>query len=84
MSPDAQQVAVVGRYFVINLYPKNEPPYTLAGHKDSVLRAIFSPDSAQLATVGGDNTIRFWDLLQHSELFTLTLPTSGRFLFPQS
>lgn len=78
LSPDAQQVAVVGRYFVINLYPKNEPPYTLAGHKDSVLRAIFSPDSAQLATVGGDNTVRVWDLLQHSELFTLTLPTSGK------
>jgi WD40 repeat protein/energy-coupling factor transporter ATP-binding protein EcfA2 len=78
LSPDAQQVAVVGRYFVINLYPKNEPPYTLAGHKDSVLRAMFSPDSAQLATVGGDNTVRMWDLLQHSELFTLTLPTSGK------
>jgi len=72
LSPNAQQVAVVGRYFVINLYPKNEPSYTLAGHKDSVLRAIFSPDSAQLATVGGDNTVRVWDLLQHSELFTLT------------
>ncbi len=78
LSPNAQQVAVVGRYFVINLYPKNESPYTLSGHKDSVLRAIFSPDSAQLATVGGDNTVRVWDLLQHSELFTLTLPTSGK------
>jgi len=80
LSPNAQQVAIVGRYFLINVYPRAEgaKPYYLQGHKDTVIRAIFSPDSEQLATVGGDNTVRVWDLLQKSELFTLALPTKGK------
>lgn len=80
LSPNAQQVAMVGRYFVINVSPRIEgaEPYDLQGHKDTVIRAIFSPDNQQLATVGGDNTVRVWDLLQKSELFTITLPTKGK------
>jgi WD40 repeat protein len=79
LSPDAKQVAIVGRYFTINVYPtKPQMPYQLFGHQNTVIRALFSPDSQQLATVSGDNTVRFWDLLQQSELFTITLPTKGR------
>jgi len=70
----------VGRYFQVNVYPSTNgaEPYQLSGHKDTVIRAIFSPDSEQLATVGGDNTVRVWDLLQQSELFTLNLPIKGK------
>ena len=66
LSPDAKQVAIVGRYFTINFYPtrSQQTPYPLLGHQDTVIRALFSPDSQQLATVSGDNTVRFWDLLQ--------------------
>ena len=80
LSPNAQQVAIVGRYFVVNVYPKSpeSDQYILQGHKDSVIRAIFSPDSQQLATVSGDNTVRLWDLLQKSELFTIKLPIKGK------
>jgi WD40 repeat protein/ABC-type oligopeptide transport system ATPase subunit len=80
LSPNAQQVAIVGRYFVVNVYPKSPESehYILQGHKDTVIRAIFSPDSQQLATVSGDNTVRLWDLLQKSELFTIKLPTKGK------
>jgi len=78
LSPDAQQVALVGDYFTVKVHPAGQPPYDLPGHKNSVLRAIFSPDSQQLATVGGDNTVKFWDLLQRSELFTINLPTNGK------
>jgi WD40 repeat protein len=79
LSPNAKQVAIVGRYFTINVYPtKLQMPYQLFGHQNTVIRALFSPDSQQLATVSGDNTVRFWDLLQQSELFTITLPTKGK------
>ena len=46
----------------------------LHGHKQTVFKAIFSPDSHQLATVSGDMTVRLWDLDTHSELFRLRLP----------
>ena len=84
LSPDAKRVAVVknsyrGSYFGIKIYPdRSQTPYPLWGHRDTVIRALFSPDSQQLATVSGDNTVRFWDLLQQSELFTITLPTKGK------
>jgi WD40 repeat protein len=78
LSPDAQQVALVGDYFTVKIHPSGQPAYDLPGHKNSVLRAIFSPDGQQLATVSGDNTVKFWDLLQRSELFTINLPTNGK------
>lgn len=37
-------------------------------------KAIFSPDSRQLATVSSDMTVRLWDLDTQSELFRLRLP----------
>jgi len=71
---------MAGRYIVVKIYPKLQKPepYILKGHKDTVIRAIFTPDGQQLATVSGDNTVRFWDLLQKSELFTIKLPTKGK------
>jgi len=78
LSPDAQQTALVGRDFLVQIFPKQGGSYVLQGHKDSVLRAEFSPDGQQLATVSGDNTVKFWDLLQRSELFTISLPTKGK------
>lgn len=78
LSPDAQQVALVGEYFEVKIHPSEQSAYDLLGHRQSVLRAIFSPDGQQLATVSGDNTVKFWDLLQRSELFTIKLPTQGK------
>ena len=47
----------------------------MAGHEQTVYRAIYSPDGRQLATVSWDMTVRPWDLDSQSLLFTLRLPT---------
>lgn len=77
LSSDNQKMASVGRDWLVHLYSlKNtQLHHRLVGHENSVLRAIFSPDNHQLATVSGDATVRFWDLIKRSELFTLHLPT---------
>ena len=46
----------------------------LVGHEQTIIRATFSPDSGQLATVSTDATVRLWDLATGGELFTLRLP----------
>ena len=45
------------------------------GHEQTVYRAIFSPDSRQLATVSSDMTVKVWDLDSQKALFSLRLPT---------
>jgi WD40 repeat protein len=48
----------------------------LEGHEGAIRRVIFSPNSQQLATISDDSTVRFWDLFQLRELFTLHLPVN--------
>jgi WD40 repeat protein len=79
LSPDNQQVAGVGMQdSVVHLYAASDgkPQGDLKGHEDTIWRVIFSPDSQQLATVSSDGTVRFWDLSQSRELFTLHLPVN--------
>lgn len=77
---DARQLAAVGREAVVTLIDLGPaldptPPRHLVGHENTVYRAIYTPDGAQLATVGGDMTLRLWDLERNQPLFTLRLPT---------
>ncbi|MCP4700906.1 MAG: PQQ-binding-like beta-propeller repeat protein, partial [Gammaproteobacteria bacterium] len=76
VSPDGRRFAAVGRKPVITVYsfPDGNMQHRLSGHEDTVLRAEFSPDGQQLASVSGDATIRFWDLHNGAELFALRLP----------
>jgi WD40 repeat protein len=79
LSQDGQRYASVGRNYLVNIHATDngQLQYSLVGHENSILRAIFSPDSQQVATVSGDATVRFWDLINGSELFTLRLPTQS-------
>jgi WD40 repeat protein len=78
LSPDQQWVASVGREHIVTLYATATAPvqHRLVGHEQTVFRAIFSPDSSQLVTVGGDATVKLWEVKTGKELFTLRLPTN--------
>ena len=76
LSPDGKLVATVerGGSVRVDAVDGQREPITLVGHEQTVYKALFSPDSRQLATVGGDMTVRVWDLDTKSELFMLRLP----------
>jgi WD40 repeat protein/energy-coupling factor transporter ATP-binding protein EcfA2 len=78
LSPDGAVSTGVGREQTVSVYPSSGAApllrLNLNGHEHMVYKAIFSPDSRQLVTVGGDMTVRVWDLDTQSELFCLRLP----------
>ncbi|MGZ5077820.1 MAG: hypothetical protein ACXV9R_14490, partial [Methylobacter sp.] len=79
ISPDGQKLASVGRgNSKVDVYDKlsTQLLYHLTGHENAVYRAVFAPDSQQLATVSSDTTIKLWNLDQGKELFSLALPTN--------
>lgn len=78
ISPDNQSFVSVGRGSLVAIYStKNgKKQHHLAGHQQTVIRAIFSPDSQQVATLSGDTTVRMWDLKNGNELFSLPLPAN--------
>jgi tetratricopeptide (TPR) repeat protein len=77
ISPDAKKLVSVGREYAVNVYDRlsTQRLYHLTGHEQTVYRALFAPDSEQLATVSNDRTVKFWQLEQGKELFSLALPT---------
>ncbi len=83
-SPDNQSIAAVGRSLAIDVYhtASRRLQYHLTGHEQAVFKAIFSPDSQQLATVSGDTTAKFWELGQGKELFSVHFPTE--FMLPSA
>jgi WD40 repeat protein len=77
LSPNGQAMASVGRGSFAQVYSTHDAQllHRLVGHEQTVLRAIFSSDGYQLATVSADATLRLWDLNTGGELFSLRLPT---------
>jgi len=76
LSPDNKKIASVGSKHLVYIYTGDNQQITdkLVGHKNTIYRVIFSPDSQQIATVSSDTTVRLWDLNNGNTLFTLQLP----------
>lgn len=85
LDAQAQHYIGVGRgNYSVNVYEqgRDQTKYELTGHNQSIIKSVFSPDNQQAITAGADGTIWFWDLQEHSALFSLRLPTqkgSGNF-----
>ncbi len=80
LSPDGKWMAQVGRgASKVTLYSTTDEQLVrrLVGHEQTVIRAIFSPDGEQLATVSGDNTVRQWDVKGGDEFLILRLPSES-------
>jgi WD40 repeat protein len=77
ISPDAQKLVSVGRENSVDIYNNlsTQRLYHLTGHENTIYRAVFAPDSQSVATVSMDTTVKFWQLEQGKELFSLALPT---------
>lgn len=41
------------------------------GHSEAVLCVAFNPDSTLLATASGDKTVKVWDVMTETPIFTL-------------
>ncbi|MDM8568578.1 WD40 repeat domain-containing protein [Thiotrichales bacterium HSG1] len=83
ISPNGKRYATVGRDNLVKIYSTEDgkKQHKLpGGHDDSVMKAIFSPDNDQIATVSGDGTLRFWDLTTTdvTEIFKLRLPIKNK------
>jgi ribosome assembly protein 4 len=55
---------------VFRVRPVTRCTDTLPGHTEAVLHVSYSPDGRQLASGGGDTTVRFWDINTSTPRFT--------------
>jgi ribosome assembly protein 4 len=54
---------------LFSVKPLSRASSTMEGHTDSILAVQYSPDGKQLASGGGDCTVRFWDTDTETPLF---------------
>jgi ribosome assembly protein 4 len=43
---------------------------SLPGHAEAVISVSFSPDGCHVASGSGDTTVRFWDILTQTPVYT--------------
>eukprot|EP01029_Cantina_marsupialis_P015447 TRINITY_DN338_c0_g1_i1.p1 TRINITY_DN338_c0_g1~~TRINITY_DN338_c0_g1_i1.p1 ORF type:complete len:494 (+),score=167.11 TRINITY_DN338_c0_g1_i1:105-1484(+) len=52
------------------VHPVTRCTDSMPGHTEAILHCTFSPNGRVLATGGGDATVRFWDVMTATPLFT--------------
>lgn len=78
-----KKIATVGREQLVRIYSINDgKEQLLKGHQSTIYRVIFSPDNQQVVTASADGSLRFWDLSNNKELFSLNLPTPSGYSVP--
>ncbi|MBL8528368.1 MAG: PD40 domain-containing protein, partial [Burkholderiales bacterium] len=86
LRPDGREVAAVGRgastVSLHSLDPSLGASRSLMGHKQTVFRAIYTPDGRHLATASTDMTVRMWDPERLRLLFALRVPTEFQWPAP--
>jgi WD40 repeat protein/energy-coupling factor transporter ATP-binding protein EcfA2 len=77
-SPDNQLISIVGVDGLVRIYSSKDSQlrYRFAGMANS--KAVFSPNSNQVLALTSDANLRFWDLLNDIELFSLSLPSQAK------
>jgi len=55
---------------MFRIRPVTRASSTLEGHTEAILSVAFSPDGKNLVSGSGDTTVRIWDILTETPLFT--------------
>ena len=55
---------------LFSVRPITRASSTLEGHNEAVLALDFSPDGESLVSGSGDTTVRIWDILTETPLYT--------------
>ncbi|EIJ41111.1 WD40 repeat-containing protein [Beggiatoa alba B18LD] len=82
--PMGQSIVSVGDSASVYLYETTNQQLVqrLIGHENSILKALYLPDPQQLITLSSDASIRFWDISENNELFSLRLPSHSGYPIP--
>src|SRR5262249_7574259 len=85
-SPDGRRIVIWWNDGIARLYDgeTGEEVGVLRGHKENVIKAVFSPDGSRVLTLSGDSLYqreaRLWSATSQGERMATTLFTLGSFL----
>jgi WD40 repeat protein len=81
-SPDSAFVAVghPNRITIFSLADTTIAPRTINAHEGKVIEVAYSPDGTKLASIGGDKTLKVWDVASGEAILTITSPDDADYI----